>query len=129
MLCCMLYAISVDDGHEYKPNLDHSFPVWFVQFPFSLALHFVLCPEVMSGMNIMKFANNQHHLFMGNGAEISFLLGLSQVISALLCIGICVYMLAYQHTVSHCIIHFVALEVIMEVSNLYFESLKPNPLK
>ena len=38
-------------------------------------------------------------------------------------------MLAYQHTVQHCIIHFVALEVIMEVSNLYFESLKNNTLK
>ena len=38
-------------------------------------------------------------------------------------------MLAYQHTVQHCIIHFVALEVIMEISNMYFESLKGNKLK
>lgn len=34
-----------------------------------------------------------------------------------------IYMLAYQHTVEHCIIHFVALEVIMELSKLYLESL------
>lgn len=31
-------------------------------------------------------------------------------------------MLAYQHTISHCIIHFVALEVITEISMIYFES-------
>jgi predicted nucleic acid-binding Zn ribbon protein len=38
-------------------------------------------------------------------------------------------MLTYQHTVSHCIVHFVALEVIMDVSNMYFEALKGNLLK
>jgi len=38
-------------------------------------------------------------------------------------------MLTYQHTVAHCIIHFVALEVIMDVSNMYFESLMSNKLK
>lgn len=49
--------------------------------------------------------------------------------SALFCEGICIYLLTYQHTVQHCIIHFVALEVIMDVGNLYFESLKNNYLK
>lgn len=129
MLIAMWYAIKTNEYGDYTPNLAHSFAVWFVKFPCTLALHFVLCPEVINGMNIMKFANNQPHLFMGNGSEISFILGASQVKSSLLCIGICVYMLAYQHTVQHCIIHFVALEVIMEVSNLYFESLKTNLLK
>ena len=38
-------------------------------------------------------------------------------------------MLTYQHTVQHCIVHFVALEVVMEISNMYFESLKGNLLK
>ena len=39
------------------------------------------------------------------------------------------YILTYQHTVSHCIIHFVALEVVMDISNMYYESLKSNLLK
>lgn len=41
----------------------------------------------------------------------------------------CIYLLAMQHTVEHCIIHFVALEVIMEVTKLYFESLIDNKLR
>jgi hypothetical protein len=64
-----------------------------------LALHFVLYPEVANGMNLMKFANNQPHLFVNNGSEISFILGFCQVQSALFCEGICIYMLTYQHTV------------------------------
>ena len=57
------------------------------------------------------------------------MLGLIQVLTALLCEFVNIYMLTYQHTVQHCIIHFVALEVIMEISNMYFESLKGNKLK
>ena len=57
------------------------------------------------------------------------MLGLVQVTTALLCEFVNIYMLTYQHTVQHCIIHFVALEVIMEISNMYFESLKSNKLK
>jgi len=120
----MLYAIFKNDGNQYVPNIAHSFAVWFVKFPCTLALHFVLYPEVANGMSLMKFANNQPHLFVNHGSEISYILGLSQVTSALLCECICIYMLTYQHTVQHCIIHFVALEVIMDVANLYYESLK-----
>lgn len=129
LLSCMLYAIKTDENGDYTPNIAHSFAVWFVKFPCTLSLHFVLYPEVANGMNIMKFTNNQPHLFVNNGSEIGFILGSIQVFTALLCEGICIYMLAYQHTVQHCIIHFVALEVIMEVGNLYFESLKENYLK
>jgi hypothetical protein len=125
----MLYAIMINEAGEYTPNIAHNFAVWFVKFPCTLALHFVLCPEVTAGMNLMKFCNNQPQMFVPYGSEVGYFLGLNQVFSALFCEGICIYMLAYQHTVSHCIIHFVALEVIMEVSNLYFESLTQNPLK
>ena len=39
------------------------------------------------------------------------------------------HMLSLQHTIQHAIMHFVALHVVMEVSNLYFESLMNNKLK
>ena len=42
---------------------------------------------------------------------------------ALLCQAINIYLLTYQHTVDHSIIHFVALHVVMEIPNLYLESL------
>ena len=57
------------------------------------------------------------------------MLGFLQVLTALLAEGINLYMLTYQHTVAHCIIHLIALEVIMDVSNMYFESLMSNQLK
>lgn len=129
LLFCMLFAIATNENCDYTPNIAHNFAVFFVKFPCTLALHFVLYPEVANGMNLMKFCNNQPHLFVNYGSEIGYVLGANQVFSALLCEGICIYMLAYQHSVQHCIIHFVALEVIMEVSNLYFESLKQNHLK
>lgn len=42
---------------------------------------------------------------------------------AILCQAINIYLLTYQHTVDHSIIHFVALHVIMDIPNLYLESL------
>ena len=35
-----------------------SYTVFVVKFPSAVCLHFVLYPEVMQGMNIMKYANN-----------------------------------------------------------------------
>jgi hypothetical protein len=58
LLFAMCYAIYTNEYENYTPNLAHTFAVWFVKFPCTLALHFVLCPEVIAGMNIMKFANN-----------------------------------------------------------------------
>ncbi len=49
--------------------------------------------------------------------------------TALLAEVINLWLLSLQHTIQHCIMHFVALEVIMEVSNYYFEALMNNKLK
>lgn len=48
---------------------------------------------------------------------------------ALFCECINISLLTYQHTTDHCIIHFVALEVIMDVSNFYAEAMMENKLK
>ena len=88
-----------NENEDYTPNIAKNFGVWIVKFPCVLALHFVLYPEVANGMSIMKFANNQSHLFVNSGAEISYVLGLIQVLSSLLCEFINIYMLAYQKTI------------------------------
>jgi len=75
-LACIYYEIVSNSDGEYDPNIAKNFGVWFVKFPCVLALHFVLYPEVANGMNIMKFANNQPDLFVNNGSEISYVLGL-----------------------------------------------------
>mmetsp|Transcript_12167 Transcript_12167/g.20511 ORF Transcript_12167/g.20511 Transcript_12167/m.20511 type:complete len:217 (-) Transcript_12167:89-739(-) len=129
MLTCMMYAIVTNEAGEYTPAFSHSFAVFIVKLPCAVALHFALYPEVAKGMGLMKFSNNQPDLFVEGGSQIGFLIGCVQVFTSIFAEGINLFMLTYQHTVSHCIIHFVALEVIMEVSNLYFESLMGNKLK
>jgi hypothetical protein len=106
----------------------HSFSVFYVKFPCAIALHFCLYPEVAKGMELMKFTNNHAELFVPGGSEISYFIALIQVSTALLAEGINITLLTGQHTVDHSIIHFVALEVIMEVSSLYYESLLHNKL-
>lgn len=103
--------------------------MFYIKIPCALALHLVLYPEVAKGINVMKFTNQQAELFEGNGAAIGFILGLVQVLSVIFCEIVNIYLLTYQHTVEHCIIHFVALEIIIEVSKLYLESLQGNALK
>jgi hypothetical protein len=125
----MLYAILTDEDGAYTPNIAHTYAVWIVKFPSAVALHLYLYPEIANGMSIMKFANQQSELFVEHGSEISYMLGFLQVFTGLLCEFVNIYMLAYQHTVQHAIIHFVALEVVMEISKMYFEALKSNKLK
>jgi hypothetical protein len=57
------------------------------------------------------------------------MLGLIQVFSAILCEYVNIYMLSFNHTIKDSIIHFVSLHVVMEVKNMYFESLKNSKLK
>ena len=66
---------------------------------------------------------------MENGSELSFLLGLLQVGVAISCELLNIYMLKYQHNIQNCIVYFISFLVIMEVSNMYFESLMNNKLK
>ena len=39
-----------------------------------------------------------------------------------------IYMLTFQHTIEHCIMHFVAFEIIVELGDIYYESLMNNKL-
>jgi hypothetical protein len=125
----MTKAVMENQGGEFEKLYAGSMWVLYVKLPCAYALHLYLYPEVQKGMEIMKFANNQPQMFVSCGSEISFTLGLIQVFLALYTEVINIYRLSYQHTVEHCIIHFVALEVIMELNKLYFESLKDHNLK
>jgi hypothetical protein len=72
----------------------------------------------------MKFANNQHDLFVENGSVASFLIGLIQVIVALIVEGVNIIILTYSQSVSDSIIYFVSMGVIIKVSSIYFEGIK-----
>jgi hypothetical protein len=59
MLGCMVLALVTNEDNAYSPTVAHSFAVFVVKIPCTIALHLVLFPEVANGMVIMKFANNQ----------------------------------------------------------------------
>jgi hypothetical protein len=55
----MVLALVTNEDNAYSPTVAHSFAVFVVKIPCTIALHLVLFPEVANGMVIMKFANNQ----------------------------------------------------------------------
>ena len=120
MVTMMVVAITSTDDYVITVT---GRPTLAVKFPCAIALHFYLFPEVEKGMKIMKFANNNPELFDKNGSQLAYLIGLVQLLLAIYTEFVNIYLLSYQHTVDHCIIHFVALEVIMELAELYLESL------
>lgn len=123
MLYCMYRSMTWNEGGLYTPNIAQHFTLFFVKFPCALALHFFLYPEVADSLTLMKFAVNEPQQFVNSGSEIAFILGFVRCCNAIFCEGINIFMLSFQNTVQYCIIHFVALEVIMEVTKLYFESM------
>lgn len=129
MILCVFYAIYTNEGNRYNPMFAHNFPLFYVKIACVMALHFVIYPEVSKGLNIMKLANQHPDMFVENGSNVSYILGFIQVLTAMVTEGVNLYMLAFQHTIQHCIIHFVAFEVIIELSNMYYESLMNNILK
>jgi hypothetical protein len=74
MLTCMLYSMMYGEEEE-NFGFARSYAVFVVKFPSAICLHFVLYPEVMQGMNIMKYANNQVDNFVEGGDQISFIIG------------------------------------------------------
>lgn len=129
MLVIICYAIITNEQNRYDPSFAHNFPTFLVKIACVMALHFVLYPEVAKGLNIMKLANQHHTLFVDFGASVAYLLGLTQVSLATICEFINLFMLTYQHTIAHCIIHFVAFKIVVDLSNIYFESLMNTKLK
>lgn len=121
MVFCMLYQLIWTPTSP--PSFQKDFNLFVVKFPCTIALHLVLCPEVAKGMELMKFANNHPALFVENGAEISYLIGMTQAFCAFAAEAISVFLLVNQEKADECIIYFISLKVIIEVSAFYFESL------
>lgn len=68
-------------------------------------------------------------MFVPHGSEISFVLAYIQITSALIAEFVNMWVLITQDRIDNCVIYFVSLKVIMEVANIYFESLLGNKLR
>ena len=64
MLSMITWAILIDEGGDYTPCINTEFPLFFIKWPCAVALHFAMYPQVLKGMKIMKFANNQPDMFI-----------------------------------------------------------------
>jgi hypothetical protein len=126
MLIAQHYAWYTNENHEYHNVPDHSIILTLVKLPCIIALHFVLTPEVDNALKVMKFANQESHQFVGNGSLIVFCLAFLEALVSVynLLMGVC--LLTFQHSINHAIVHFIALHVISEVSEIYFEALASN---
>lgn len=120
MLLGILYSIFVQKTAELTEFDTGSFVLYIVRFVCSVALHIMLFPEVRKGMIIMKYVNNHPDKF--RTSYIPFILGFLQYFSSIFAEFLNIYMLTYQSKIEFCIIHFVALEVVVELPKIFFES-------
>ena len=114
MLTCMSFGLYVNEsGMSY--TFARNFSVFFVKLPCTIALHFLLYPEVPNGLSVMKYSNQNPEMFVANGSEIAYTLGFLHVLQVLYCEALNIFLLTYQTTTDYCIIYFVSLKVIMQV--------------
>ena len=121
MLSCMLYQLFSEDPDYF--SFSPGYVLYIVKCPCVIVLHICLYPEVIGGMGIMKYANNHNHRFIQNGSEVAFIIGFFQCWTAIYCELINCLILSFQVEIETCIVHFIALHVIMEIPNFYFESM------
>lgn len=123
LIAAVLYAVITNEGGEYSNTFQPSLMLFYVKLPCSVALHFFLFPRAQTGMNIMKFANNNPGLFVDSGAvAVSYTLGLIQFLTALAVEYVNVNILAYQTSIENSIIYFVMLHNLSEVAEIYFHA-------
>ena len=132
MLGCMSYQVSrylLHNTGEFKISMPDDFILFVVKLPCAVALHLSLYPSVEMGMNIMKLVSEHSSMFVKGSIPPCFLVGFLQFFTGVFCQSINLYMLTYQTKISLCIIHFVGLHVVMEIPELYFNSLSDNKFK
>jgi len=94
MLTCMSFGLYVNEsGMSY--TFARNFSVFFVKLPCTIALHFLLYPEVANGLSVMKYSNQNPEKFVANGSEIAYILGFLHVLQVLYCEALNIFLLTY----------------------------------
>ncbi len=95
MMLCLGYALFVDENKEFDHVFPNSMALFYVKLPCCIALHYSIQPFIQKGMSIMKFANNQCDQFVEGGSEMSFLIGLLEVLISLIAEYLNILILTY----------------------------------
>jgi len=121
-------SLAIYNNHvDYKVYIASYYGLLLIKFISSVALHFMLYPEVGRSMQLIKYVVNHPDEFTHPYIVlcVTFTAHTINVIAEILNL----FMLLYQHTVAHAIIHFVALEIIVEIPHIYMGSLLDDKLK
>jgi hypothetical protein len=76
MMTCLFTAILNNENDEFSGKFSASFALFYVKLHCAIALHLFHYPEILKGLQLMKFANNEREQFCTNGSEIAFCVGL-----------------------------------------------------
>lgn len=124
----MTMSFAIKNNHvDYKLYIASDLSLLLIKFVASVALHFMLYPEVGRTMVLLKYTNNHPEYF--THPRIVFMVAATAHNLNFAAEILNLFMLLYQHTVMHCIIHFVAFEIIVEIPHIYMGSLLDDKLK
>ena len=94
-MICLGYALFLDENKEFLNYFPNSMALFYVKLPCCIALHYSIQPFIHKGMVIMKFANNQCDQFVEGGSEMSFIIGLIEVVISLIAEYLNILILTY----------------------------------
>lgn len=117
----MIFCMTVNlfrDNSEFKWGADDYWYVFFARFTCAVALHIKITPIARKGIKLFNFCNNQAEYFTNE--SIPAACGLLQVVTSFAAELLNVTMLLGRHTVEKCIIDFVALVIVVDITQLYF---------
>ena len=126
MLLCMTVNLLrdvalADDKSEFVWGSDKYWYVYFARFTCAVALHIKITPITRKGIKLFNFCNNQAEHFANELIPVTC--GLLQVLTSYLAAGLSVYMLCGRKSVEKCIIDFVALVIIVDITQLYYATM------
>lgn len=117
MIFCMTVNLFRDDS-EFTWGADAYWYVFFARFTCAVALHIKITPIARKGIKLFNFCNNQAEHFTNESIPVAC--GLLQVITSYAAVILNATMLIGRKTVEKCIIDFVALVIVVDITQLYF---------
>lgn len=104
------------------------YQVVLTRFLCAILLHIQLEADVRQGIAMLKYYNNHSGDFVGRGNEPA-VVATMQLIGALFAETVNIVLICSQLTVIDSVLNFIALGVITEIDNYYYNALPNNELK
>lgn len=100
----------------------------FCRFACAVMLHLTLASELENGLSIMKYALNHQERFVSSGLGVYFV-NLGRVVMIVLVEIVNMFLILASNTAVEVVLNTLGLAFIANFDDLYYESLKSNPIK